>query len=280
MNRSIVLGIVCVAFLLIAQLYGNESSSIEIRVSSFNKSYTPHEQVIIEFSLKNNTNVVQLIPPIGSLSEKFLILNDSGEPVHQQMYSTYVGYDSLMPNEVMELKADVSLPFNLTKPGKYICQLHIYGYNSNQIELNITEPTGIARKAWELFKKAQLLDYGPSGQNNENYITAYSTYLDVVEKYPETIYAPLSLRRAFFIYKLADRKTVQDKAKDYIEAGVNGELLELCLEAIVATSIKMNEREGGVEYLQKLINKHNGSIIGQRALFWQSKLQNVSQSKK
>ena len=249
-------------------------SRVSVKITAEKTEFIPFESIVIHYDLTSKAGFILRIPFHGVMDEEFLIVNDSGQKMGPTIHTNCIVWDSILPYGSLSGSTDISKKYDLTIPGTYACQLTPRGWESNEIEIEVVEPTGDMRKVWLLFREGQALDNGCGSPQGEKCKKAYSLYLQIVDDYSQTYYAPRALREAFFIDWLADRQTVEDKSKEYIEAGIEGKLLDICLESIMATSLMLDTRADGEVYFQSIIDNNQGTYKGERALYWLEDLRN------
>ncbi|MEZ5359792.1 MAG: hypothetical protein R3F48_13315 [Candidatus Zixiibacteriota bacterium] len=264
-------------FLCIVAIYGYcecsedafEYPSLLISIKCTDTIFYPLLPIEICYKIKNLDDTTFYF--IGDFDDliQMMHIEDSKSRRYYCVLSSYsLGKCSLLVKQEFDNCNSITSYYQIKEPETYSCYLNFMDiYKSNTINIEVSYPRGDDSLAWIKFRDAKDLVFA-GGDASVNKQKAYDLFLEIVDKYPESVYAPYALRDAFFRSIIMDRQTVQDKSKEYIEAGITGKLLDICLESIVATSVMLGDRASGETYLQSIIDQNSNSAKADRAKYW------------
>lgn len=173
-------------------------------------------------------------------------------------------------------------------PGKYTItanqKIRIKSRNVEKInvisssqEFSVIEPTGMEKSAMQLFEEAVLLEGTISKQNHLEAKSrdkeALVKYIEIVEKYPNSIYAPLVLRRTQ-IKKNFDagegieaNKVAMEIARKIIDLYPNSHFAIMSLENILMyyANIREMDKSRIRNEIQKIIEKYPNTKVAKKA---------------
>lgn len=134
----------------------------------------------------------------------------------------YISIDLLKSFGIIEGSSGYSVQkryFPFLPVGSYTVQAHFDGVSSNVLSFDILEPSGEEKEALELMVDARSLwkrrDHAPSGRK----------YQEVIDKYPNSVYAETCLRKAR-VYTDNRIKKYFREGIEYDEIGIYKELLQ------------------------------------------------------
>lgn len=264
---------------------------IEIKIWSDKLEYLVREPIVINYSVKNVSDRLVRIN-LTELSFCLRIRDEKGTSFPAQLSLSY-GFaypDSLKPGE--EYKSGVSITdvYGVVSPGEYSCFLEnpqgpkeyiSPGGKSNTIKVIVKEPEGEEKKVLDMFLEAERLAYSRDKQHGGRDLgkaeLGFLKHQQLVNKYPNSIYAALSLRGAIGVYlysrELNERRKIIPVCKRLIEKYPNSIHFALAFVSLVDVYEVLKDKEGAIKIMQELIKKHPDSKISERAEYWLERIQ-------
>jgi tetratricopeptide (TPR) repeat protein len=259
---------------------------LQIEIWSDKIEYLTREPISVHYKVKN-VGDKPVIMIFHALKGYFKIKDQQGRE-YPNMFSFSYAFisDSLKPNESFEGSEGIDARYGIRQPGEYTCYLETPKWvntpvtKSNEIKIKVKDPEGEEKKALELYLEAEKLKYGKDEQGRKDLKKrelGFLKYQELVKKYPNSIYAPLSLKAAIGVYfysrDLAERrktiplcsKLIEDYPDFYDFAGTFTDL--------VHTYEILKDKAGAINTMKELIKKHPNTKISERAEYWLEKIE-------
>jgi tetratricopeptide (TPR) repeat protein len=220
------------------------------------------------------------------MTEHLVITDTQGRGYATRLKGTDLGIDSLSPGQARNLSVDVCSRYGVQAVGEYSCYLRTHLYSvlnptflkSNTIKFKVLEPKGEEKEALNLYLEAEKLSWARSkvgGPNLTKKELGFLKYLELVDKYPKSVYAPKALRAAIFVYVYSpqNREKVITICKRLIENYPNSYYWGSGFSHLIGTYEVLKDKEGAIKTMQELIKKHPNTKISERAEYWLEKIE-------
>jgi hypothetical protein len=278
MIRAKVLVFICMGFgVAMMVFFGYRSvcarGQLEIRIWTTKDVYLALEPVVVGFEVKNvgDTNFT-IHGDLDAVKQFFHITNDKGKNYHNTLLVSYFGTSSLQPGESYKDSEEIGSRYGVTGPGIYTCFLEVQHHKSNILKFKIIEPEGDEKKALDLYLEADRLHWC-NDKDPVKFKRAFYKFLELAEKYPNSVYAPQALRWALFGHRFKDKRIVVSECKRLIEKYPDSPLLDITIEGLAANYKALEDKRGAEEYMNHLIGKYPNSNISERAKNWLRKIE-------
>jgi len=274
-------------FALILNFMGgfiSSTSQIEMQIWSDKPDYLAHEPIVVNYKVKNTGDKVTRL----NLTEIGFCLNvkDQDGKNYPPRLSLSYGFafpDSLKPNEEYEGGINISGAYGVVSEGEYTCflqnpedqqrnSLNPSHAKSNTIIIKVKEPTGDEKKALDILLEADKLKYARDAEGKKDLTKkepAFQKYLELVDKYPKSVYAALALVSVQGIYKfsnnLEETKKIIPVCKRLIEEYPNSIFFMSAFTSLVGVYEILKDKTGAIEAMNELIEKHPNTKISEEA---------------
>ena len=142
---------------------------------------------------------------------------------------------------------------------------------SNPLEVAIEQPRGYEKEA------ARILIQADGLLANRNYEEASEKYSELAHRYPNSVYAPVSLRTAAIMYssstRLEERRKVIRLCETLIDNYPRHHYVQSCLALLCGTYRMLKDKEGVLRTLTELIQNHPNTQIAERGQYWLEKIE-------
>jgi tetratricopeptide (TPR) repeat protein len=281
MKRTMLIGIVSLILTVVFVSSSLQASEkLQIRIWTDKIEYLTREPVFVHYEVKNITDSSISLNLMG-LSDYFLIKNQDGREFDNRLLSYYavMNPNTLKSSETYSDEEEISDKYGLIEPGEYSCFIQMPpGHfspspetKSNLLKIKIKEPEGVEKEALELFLEAEKLRW-VSDKDTTKIALGFSKYLELVDKYPGSVYAPKSLRTAWGTYTYSkspdDRRKTIPVCIRLIEKYPNSHYFILAFTEIADTYKILKDKEGAINAMNELIEKHPNTKISERAEYW------------
>jgi len=266
------------------------SEKIQIRIWTDKNEYLVREPIIVNYSIKNISDKIIKMTFLDSPFQ-FKITDQNGI-TYPSIGSILVGIpyrDSLIPTEEYKNSANITDGYAMINAGEYTCYFEnpqgpkdyiSPGGRSNIIRVKVKEPTGEEKKALDMF-----LDAGTVETNEEESPrrcpkrgeAEFLKYQALVRQYPNSVYAPLALREAIWIYfyskDLNKRRKIIPMSIKLIEDYPDFSDFVATFTELVGTYEILKDKEGAIQTMKELIEKYPNTRISERAEYWLEKIE-------
>lgn len=253
------------------------SDEIKIKIWIDKNEYLIREPIFAHYEVENITDSTIVLNP-RALKDYFVIKNQDAQRFDSRLATYYavMNPNSLKPNASYCDREEISDRYGVMQQGEYSCFLQMPPgpfspspeTKSNLIKIKVNAPKGDEKKALELFLEAEKLKWTPDKDPEERAV-GFSKYLELVDKFPTSVYAPKALRSAWGVYiysrNLEERKKIIPVCKKLIESYPDSYYFVLAFTEIVDTYKILKDKEGAIKTMHELVKKHPGTKIAQRA---------------
>ena len=253
------------------------SDRLEIKIWADKSEYLIREPVFVHYEVKNITDSTVALN-FSALKEYFVIKDQNGRKFGNRLATYYavLNPNSLKPNTSYCDREEISDRYGIMEPGEYSCYIQLppgpfspsAGTKSNLIKIKVDVAKEEERKALDLFLEAEKLKWTPD-KDPEKRALGFSRYLELVDEFPTSVYAPKALRSAWGVYiysrDLEERKKIIPVCKKLIESYPDSYYFVLAFTQIVDTYKILKDKEGAVKTMQELIKKHPDTRISEEA---------------
>jgi len=278
--RILQISIWLVLVVLLAASSPQASDKLQIRIWTDKDQFLVHELIIVYYELKNMSDS-DLVLSLADLAEDFRIKDQRGSEYPRLIRGWCPLSDTLRADEIYQSMSEVSDPYGIEKVSAYTCYMQTLSYQarhgswmkSNTITFEVAEPTGEEKKALSMFARAETLSFS---EDPEKRGLAFSQYLNLVEKHPSSVYAPISLYTASMIYqKSVDIMRIRENVWVYtklIEDYPQSCYFHLAFARLAEAFENLEDKTGATRLMEKLIEKHPDTKISERAEYWLEKI--------
>ncbi len=246
--------------------------------------YLPREPILVYYAIENvgdqDVDVNRY-----SVEGCFRIEDEQGTqyPVGILCVTLAFAPDPLKPNDKLEGCRGLD---GFIEPGKYIVYLRCPNWTdemmtkSNKLDLTVREPLGKEKEALKMFIEAGTVE--TTKQENQGRCpkrgqAEFLKYQALVDRYPNSVYAPLALRAAISIYffskNLEDRRRIIPLCLKLIEDYADFHDFLGIFSDLVGTYEILKDKEGAITTMQELIEKHPNTKISERSEYWLKKIE-------
>jgi tetratricopeptide (TPR) repeat protein len=273
-NLLIFTFVLCLFFIKSARCTGH----VQIKIWSDKTEFLTREPISIRYEVKNVGNSPAVM--IFHALKGYFKIKDKRGKVYPNTLSFSYGFacDTLKPNEIFEGSEGIDSRYGIVQPGEYICYLESPKWGdtpsakSNEIKIKVKDSEGEEKKALDMFLEAEKLKYarGKDGKKDlKKRDVGFQKYQELVDKYPNSIYAPQALQAAIGIYKYSVnmeemRKVIQlclrlieNYPDSYSFGDVSCDLIDIYKA--------LKDKQGAIKTLKELIQKHPNSKISAEA---------------
>jgi len=261
------------------------SDRLEIKIWTDKSEYLIREPVFVHYEVKNITDSTIALNFRG-LKEYFVIKDKDDRTFRNRLTSFYavLNPNSLKPNASYHDREEISARYGMMELGEYSCYIQLppgpfspsAETKSNLIKIKVNVPKGEEKKALDLFLEAETLKWSPD-KDPEKRALSFFKYLELVDKFPTSVYAPKALRSAWGVYiyskDLKERRKIIPVCKKLIESYPNSYYFVLAFTEIVDTYKILKDKAGAIKTMQELIKKHPDTKISERAEYWLEKIE-------
>jgi hypothetical protein len=215
------------------------------------------------------------------MQEYFIIKDEKGQFHGPGGTGEYMHSDSLLPHQSCSSLLNLTFFYGIVTPGLYTCYIQMpaggffpyTGVRSNALEIKVKEPAGDEEKAFDLYSEAQQLHWC-TDKDPKKWERAFYMYLQLVEEYPSSVYAPISLFNALFKADvIQDKSVVISVFKTLIENYPEFDYIDGTFCMLVDYYKALKDKAGAAEYMKELMRKYPNSSISKNAEYWLSKIE-------
>jgi outer membrane protein assembly factor BamD (BamD/ComL family) len=280
--------IIHMAFLVVCIFLTSVSHAadrLQIRIWADKNEYLTREPIFIHYEVKNITDSTIALNFRG-LKDYFVIEDQDGRRFGSRLATYYavVNPNSLKPDASYYEREEISDRYGLMEQGEYSCYIKLppgpYSPSpetkSNLIKVEVKAPKGDEKKTLDLFLEAERLKWSPD-KDPEKRALGFSKYLELVDKFPTSVYAPKALRSAWGVYiyseDLKERRKIIPVCKRLIKSYPDSYYFTLAFTEIIDTYKILKDKEGAIKTMKELIEKHPNTKISERAEYWLEKIE-------
>jgi tetratricopeptide (TPR) repeat protein len=282
-SKKIETATIRMAFLLFCVSFASwcyASDHLEIKIWTDKNEYLIKEPIFVNYEVKNTTDSTVALNFRG-LKEYFVIKDQDNRTFGNRLTSFYavLNPNSLKPNASYSDREEISDRYGMTEPGEYSCYIQLPPATfspspetkSNLIKIKVKAPEGKEKQALNLFLEAEKLKWTPD-KDSEKRALGFSKYLELVDKFSTSVYAPKALRSAWGVYIYSkdseERRKIIPVCKKLIENYPDSYYFILAFTEIVDTYKILKDKEGAIKTIKELIEKHPNTKISERAEYW------------
>ena len=264
-------------FLISSIAYALTAGTIEIRIWTNKKDYIVREPILVYYEVKNKDSNL-IILSFGLFGEYFEIKDKKGRSYGNMYLGEYALTDTLRSNESYKSRTNLSDRYRVTNAGEYTIFMQtpeegiLPVARSNVIKVKIQEPTGNEKKALDMLVEADRLRWARDSEGKKDLIKkelGFQKYQELVDKYPNSIYAPLSLNSAIGIYKFSpdfeEMKKVIPLCKRLIENYLNSIYFSSAFMSLTDVYEVLKDKSGAVATMNELIERYPNTKISEEA---------------
>ena len=283
--RRLKVGILVTLVVFVPFLVSQASDKLQIKIWTDKNEYLTREPIYVHYEVKNITDSTIALN-FEALKEYFVIKDQDDRIFSNRLTSFYavLNPNSLKANTSYYASEEISDRYGMLELGEYSCYIQMppgpfspsAETKSNVIKIKVIASKGEEKKALELFLEAEKLKWTPD-KTPEKRALGFSKYLELVAKFPTSVYAPKALRSAWGVYiyskDLAERRKIIPVCRKLIESYPNSYYFILAFTEIVDTYKILKHKEGAIKTMQELIEKHPKTKISERAESWLEKIE-------
>jgi len=283
--RRLKVGILVTLVVFVPFLVSQASDKLQIKIWTDKNEYLTREPIYVHYEVKNITDSTIALN-FEALKEYFVIKDQDDRIFSNRLTSFYavLNPNSLKANTSYYASEEISDRYGMLELGEYSCYIQMppgpfspsAETKSNVIKIKVIASKGEEKKALELFLEAEKLKWTPD-KTPEKRALGFSKYLELVAKFPTSVYAPKALRSAWGVYiyskDLAERRKIIPVCRKLIESYPNSYYFILAFTEIVDTYKILKHKEGAIKTMQELIEKHPKTKISERAEYWLEKIE-------
>jgi hypothetical protein len=281
-NTAIIIGLgVMAIFHTIA--FGGDC--LDARIWTDKDEFLSYEPIVIHYEITNNTPG-PIVTTFIAYGEYFNILDQEGRRCQNTLSGCYLfGADTIGPGASYTANEQVRSRYNVNLPGAYTCYMELPKGNSfpecseivksNELTLTVVEPKGEERTAFEMYRYADSLHWTYKSPKQKKAIRekAFYLYLDLVKKYPRSVYAPVALYSAIVMGNVPDdRLTLINACHTMIEEYPESPYLVWTFSDLCDYYKALEDKTGAIEYMEYLLKEYPDSKISDRAEYWLAKI--------
>jgi len=281
-TKSTLFALVLLFYSVFSQIFflnDAKAELIQLRIWTDKEVYLTREPIIVHYEVENiSDKLIQM--NFFELGFLFKIKDQEGRSYNPQSSADYAfAYpDTLKPGESYKssithtTSLDIVDRYRIISPGKYTCFLEnpLPEAKSNIIRITVKDPKGKEKKALDLYWDAQKLRC--KAKDPDKCEQAFYKYLELVEKYPKSVYAPMSLYTALFkAHVIEDKNIVISVCKKLIENYPESYYIDEAFYNLVGNYKVLKDKAGAMEYMRELIKKYPNTKISESAEYWLGK---------
>jgi tetratricopeptide (TPR) repeat protein len=278
-QNDVILFVTAALFLVLAffSLPCSASEGLQVRAWTDKDQFLLHEPIPIHYEV-TNTSDSTFSPDFDYTAQTLSITDDKEKAYSGHIFSSIYG-SPFPPGDVHRSTLDVHALYDVTDPGEYTCFVPVWTCHgtvnsrlikSNTIKFKVVEPSGAEKEALNLLLRAQELaavdtNLGYPHPGKEE--LAVRQCQELVDKYPESVYAAMALlaaadirarwrehrREAIAIYK----KLVERYPEYHYWADGFNRLVEMYE--------LLRDKESAIATMQELVEKHPNTKISEEA---------------
>jgi hypothetical protein len=267
--------------------FSEAGEKLQIRIWTDKSEFFLHEPISVHYEVKNISDSTVHVS-FGMIQEDFVIRDAQGRGYSTHLRGTFMGGDPLRPGESHHATLNICGQYKVVNVSEYTCYLytcpsavlHFPWTKSNTIKFKVIEPKGEEKKALDLYLEAEKLSWARSeagGPDLTKKELGFLKYIELVDKYPKSVYAPLALSSAWGTYRysqnLEDRKKNIPVYKRLIENYPNSLYVASAFCGLVETYEKFKDKSGAIQAMKELIKKYPNTNISERAEYWLEKIE-------
>jgi tetratricopeptide (TPR) repeat protein len=245
--------------------------------------YLTREPIIVNYEVKNVANKTIRLNFLA-MGMYFNIKDQDGKGYENKL-NVSIGFaypDSLNPGESYEGSENITDRYAVINSGEYTCFLDSPSpeAKSNILTIKVKSPTGYEKKALDMFLEAEKLKWARNDDSMKDLKKAelgFLKYQELVDRYPNSIYAALSLDRAMGVYKysitLEERRKIIPVCKRLIENYPNSLYFSSAFMSLVDVYEVLKDKHGAIRTMNELIKKHPNTKISEWAEHWLKKIE-------
>lgn len=259
------------------------SEKLEIHIRSDKNQFFVHEPILVYYQVQNVSDSIVFLS-FGMIQEDFIIKDEQGRRYATQFRGSWMPMDSLRPGEMHSSAVNVYECYGVQDIGEYTCYvysqpsavLHFPTIESNTIKFRLLEPKGEEKEALDLYLEAESLKW-TKDKDPEKRAHSFLRFQELVDRYPNSVYAPSALSSAWGIYrysqKLEDRKKNIPVYNRLIENYPDSHYAPSAFCGLVETYEKLKDKSGAIRAMKELMEKHPDTNISARAEYWLEKIE-------
>ncbi len=264
-------------FLISSIEYALTAGTIEIRIWTDKEDYIVREPILVYYEVKNKGSN-PIILSFGLFGEYFEIKDKKGRSYGNMYLGEYALTDTLRSNESYKSRTNLSDRYRVTSAGEYTIFMQtpeegiLPVTRSNVIRVKVKNPSGDEEKALDMLREADKLRWARDNEGKKDLAKralAFQRYQELADKYPNSIYAPLSLNSAMGIYKFSPdfekMRKIIPLCKRLIKNYPNSLYFSSAFMSLIDVYEVSKDRAGAIEAMNELIQKHPNSKISQEA---------------
>jgi tetratricopeptide (TPR) repeat protein len=275
-KSSIILQVLLLAIILVSFRFQKSASAgcpFEIKIRGDKREYLTREPIIVHYEVKNISDSA-ICFAFDNVKEFFNIKDQLGRGYANIDHGDYfICPDTIHPNEVFSGSEGIDFRYRIIQPGEYTCFVDFFGCKSNILKIMVKDPTGDEKKALNLYLEAHELHWCKD-KDPKKWEGAFYKYLELAERYPKSVYAPMSLYTALFkAHVIKDKNKIISVCKKLIEDYPNFYYIDDTFYNLVGNYKVLEDKAGAVDYMKELIKKHPNTKISERAEYWLEKIE-------
>lgn len=270
-KKSLLLLLVPAAIFLLFE-DGIGSGVLEITVISDKNEYLVREPIFVTWTFKNITDTVICLPSYY-VNECLKVVDSTGKIYRKRLLISYgFGCDTIWPGETISKSEEITDMYGITEEPESSYNLPSFTYsisyeskfgNSNELKIRIVQPVGGEKEAMLILKEA-----GELYVKREKRTQTYLKYLELVEKYPNSVYAERALDYAGLCFEysrnLEEKIKSVEAYKKLIEKYPESRYVNGAFTSIMEIFRVLKDKRGVEKLLNELIKKHpNPKISGE-----------------
>jgi tetratricopeptide (TPR) repeat protein len=276
---------ICLVLLILLTPMSTQSSvKLRVEIWANKMEYLPREPIMVYYAIENVGDQAVDVNRY-SVEGCFRIEDEQGVQYPIGILAVCLAFapKPLKPNDKLEGCRGLD---GFLEPGKYIVYLRCPNWTdeivtkSNKLELIVKEPEGEEKEALKMFIEAGTVESAEKenqGRCPKRGLAEFLKYQEVVERYPNSVYAPLALRAAVSIYfysqNLEERRQVIPLFLKLIENYPDFYDFQGTISGLVGTYEILKDKEGAITTMQEFIEEHPNTKISERAEYWLKKIE-------
>ncbi|MCJ7577627.1 MAG: tetratricopeptide repeat protein [candidate division Zixibacteria bacterium] len=280
----LMISISVISGVLLTSVFSEAVDKPQVRIWVEKDQFFVYEPILVYYEIKNESDSILYLSSYNELTEHFVITDTQGKRYNSHLRGTSMGVDHLKPGETRHGSVDICGLYGIVSIGEYSCYLDIAPpaqfyhpqyerTKSNTIKIKVIEPDGDEKKALNLYSEADKLSWARSkggGPDPTKKELGFLKYQELVDKYPNSVYAPIALRSAIFVYVYSPefRKKVFPVCLRLIEDYPNSYYWASGFSHLVGTYEVLKDKDSAIKTMNELIEKHPNTKISERAAYW------------